>query len=112
LPFVFKLLSNANCNLAPYVNSDDEKRQVVGTTWLLSMLGFMYMNFGTINSDDERLYDGKSRMGAVDTIAFDRNSGILAIDATSSPPKEEKIDKIRNSASYISEKLSIQVTLL
>jgi hypothetical protein len=58
--------------------------------------------FWNLQSDDERLYDGKSTKGALDTIAFG-NNGVLAIDATNSPPKEEKIDKIRNSASYISE---------
>jgi len=110
LSFVFKLLSTANSNLELYVNSDYEKRQVVGTTWLLSMLGFIHMNFGIINSDDERLYDGRTTKGATDTIAFDGKSSILAIDATNSPPKEEKIDKIRNSAAYINEKLSLHVT--
>jgi hypothetical protein len=91
LPFVFKLLLNANNNLALYVNSDDEKSQLVGTTWLLSMLGFMHMNFGIIQSDDERLYDGKSTKGAVDTIAFG-NNGVLAIDATH--PKKRKSTRL------------------
>jgi hypothetical protein len=110
LSFIFKLLTNANHNLPLYVNSDIEKQQVVGTTWLLSMLGFRHLNVGIINTDDERVYDGKIEKGAVDTLAFDENIGTLVIDFTNSPPKWTKVDKIRNSARYIYEKLSISGT--
>jgi hypothetical protein len=105
LPFVFKLLTNANRNLPFYVNSENERQQVVGTTWLLSMLGLIHMNLGIVHSDDERLYNRNSTKGTADTIAFDKDIGILVIDFTNSPPKQEKIDKIRNSAKYINEKV-------
>ena len=110
VPFIFKLLTNANNNLPLYVNSDEERKQVTGTTWLLSLLGFMHLNFGFIDRDDERIFNGMAVIGSVDTIAFDEDIGIMVIDFTNSPPKPIKIDKIRNSAKHIREKLSIYTT--
>jgi len=44
--------------------------------------------------------DFTTETGAADTIAFDKDIGILVIDFTNSQPKQEKIDKIRNSKIY------------
>jgi hypothetical protein len=76
------------------------------------MLGLIHLNLAIICSDDERIYDGKTTKGTADTISFDNSIGTLIIDFTSSPPKQDKIDKIQNTSNYVHEKLSINVTPL
>ncbi|MGB8936768.1 MAG: hypothetical protein WCC17_16880 [Candidatus Nitrosopolaris sp.] len=63
-------------------------------------------------SDDEKMKDGQIEKGSVDTIAYAMmpNTTLLVIDFTTSPPNPSKIDKIRDSAKFISEKLSIPTT--
>jgi hypothetical protein len=98
LHFTFKLFKNADHNLSIYINSDDERKQITGTTWLLSVLGFVCMNLGIINSDDEKLIEENSQIGAADARAFQNEIGVLVIDFTTNCPKDPKVDKIRNSA--------------
>ena len=61
LAYIFRLFTNASSNLPLYVNANNEKSQVIDTTWLLSVLDFIHLNLGIIDNDDERDYDGKQR---------------------------------------------------
>ncbi|HEY7571796.1 MAG TPA: hypothetical protein VH796_10545 [Nitrososphaeraceae archaeon] len=61
LAYVFRLFTNASSNLPLSVNANNEKSQVIDTTWLLSVLDFIHLNLGIIDNDDERDYDGKQR---------------------------------------------------
>ena len=108
LLFTFKYFK-ANSKMNDYIESkipkkDPELQQVLGTTWLLSMLGFTCMNLGFITNDDEKILDNGKEMGAADSIAFNNEDKLLLIDFTTGMPKSDKIDRIRKTATFISQK--------
>ena len=111
LLFTFKY-SKANSKMNDYIESkvnklDKENQQVIGTTWLLSILGFSCINLGILANDDEKiLYNGIEK-GAADSIAFNNEGNILLIDFTTGIPKGDKIDRIRKTANFISQKTSL-----
>jgi hypothetical protein len=88
-----------------YLLSNDPKTQVSATTWLLTLLGFNCINLGAIDREDENIKkQGKARLHSIDIISYNpSNKLFLACDCTINPPPLDKIDKIRNAASLVSQ---------
>jgi hypothetical protein len=81
---------------------------VAAFSWLLEMIGITSLQLGQYESVREE----KTEKGSADIIACYRestSSSILAIDCTIGVPGEHKIDKIKNTAEYISRKIGIPV---
>lgn len=84
--------------------------QEVSTSWLLSILG-MRPIFLAYNDECEKVKEGKVEKGAADVLAFDDARGaILAVDNTANVPTAQKMDKIRNTAKFIADKVGQEVT--
>lgn len=81
---------------------------VAAFSWLLEMIDVASLQLGR----DETVREDKTSKGSADIIACYRDSDvrtILVIDCTMGVPDEPKIDKIRNTAEYISRKISLPV---
>ena len=81
---------------------------VAAFSWLLEMINIAALQLGR----DEPLREEKAEKGSSDIIACYRESNertILAIDCTTGVPDEPKIDKIKNTAEYISRKIGLPI---
>jgi len=78
-----------------------------GFSWLLEMIDIRSLRLA---KKGENISEDKVQKGSADIIAYDSNSKmLLAIDCTRGVPKGDKIDRIKNTAEYISRKTRITV---
>jgi hypothetical protein len=90
------------------LNPREPEDLVAAFSWLLEMINIASLQLGR----DETVREGLESKGSADIIACYRESDactILAIDCTIGVPDEPKIDKIRNTADYISRKIGLPV---
>jgi hypothetical protein len=77
-------------------------------SWLLEMIGISSLQLGR----DENIREEGIEKGSADIIASYREStllNIIVIDCTIAVPSEHKIDKIKNTAEYVSRKIGFPV---
>ena len=80
---------------------DDEDLEA-SVSWLLEMMNIRSLKLGR----DEAVRENKTEKGSADIIAYDPESRkMLVIDCTFGVPSGTKIDKIKNTADYISRKI-------
>ena len=83
-----------------------EKDFEAAFSWLLEMVGIQSLKLGR----DEIVRENKTEKGSADIIAYDSESSkVLLIDCTIGVPSEPKIDRIKNTADYISRKITFSV---
>jgi hypothetical protein len=104
-------LTGASEKFKSFLRSTGTKHeQEVSTSWLLSILG-MRPIFLAYNDECEKVKEGKMERGAADVLAFDdARSTLLVIDNTATAPAAQKIDKLRNTAKFIGEKVGQELT--
>ena len=98
--FFLRQKANLDTTLPPQT-----KKQVAACCWLLALIGFRSLNLGAVENFDETFYiNGRER--SADIIAYDPEVNILLIvDCTITQPRKDKINKIKNTSDYISQKL-------
>jgi len=88
------------------LNPKEAEDLVAAFSWLLEMIDIASLQLGR----DETVREDVASKGSADIIACYRESNaILAIDCTIGVPDEPKIDKIKNTAEYISRKIGLPV---
>ncbi len=88
------------------LNPRDDEDFVAAFSWLLEMIDIQSIRLGR----DEVVRENKTQKGSADIIAYDSNSNnLLAIDCTLGVPSEPKIDRIKNTADYISRMITFSV---
>jgi len=81
---------------------------VAAFSWMLEMIDVASLQLGR----DETVREDAASKGSADIVACYRESNtrtILAIDCTTGVPGEPKIDKIKNTAEYLSRKIGLPV---
>lgn len=90
--------------LYEYLHSNDDSKQVTGTSWLFAMMGLNPIQLGIVDKEqDEKIK--ASGVGYSCDIMLSNKTNIIAIDCTTSVPKIEKLTKIHNTAKYIKDKI-------
>lgn len=90
------------------LNPKNAEDLVAAFSWLLEMISITSLRLGI----DESVKEEKTERGSADIIACYRESDssvILAIDCTIGVPDGHKIDKIKNTADYVSRKIGFPV---
>ncbi len=88
------------------LNPKDDEDLVSAFSWLLEMIDIQALRLGK----DETVRENKTHKGSADIIAYDSNfEKLLAIDCTIGVPKGDKIDRIKNTANYISRRIKFHV---
>jgi len=88
------------------LNPKDEEDLVASFSWLLEMIDIRSLKLGR----DEMVRENKTGKGSADIIAYDSESNkVLVVDCTIGVPLESKIDRIGNTAKYISRKITSPV---
>ena len=90
------------------LNPKNAEDLVSAFSWLLEMINITSLQLGR----DESVKEDKTVRGSADIIACYRESNsnvILAVDCTIGVPDGHKIDKIRNTADFISRKIGFPV---
>jgi len=90
------------------LNPKEAEDLVAAFSWLLEMIDIASLQLGR----DETVREDAASKGSADIIACYRESNartILAIDCTIGVPGEPKIDRIKNTAEYISRKIGLPV---
>ena len=88
------------------LNPSDDEDFVSSVSWLLERIAFRSLKLGR----DETLRENKTEKGSADIIAHHPESKqVLVVDCTIGVPSEPKIDKIKNTADYISRKITFPV---
>lgn len=100
-------LFDAGKNMETHLlNPKDAEDLVASFSWLLEMIDIRALKLGR----DETVRENKTQKGSADIIAYDSKSNkMLVIDCTIGVPSESKIDKIKNTAEYISRKTKLPV---
>ncbi|MGD0643591.1 MAG: hypothetical protein ABSA75_01650 [Candidatus Bathyarchaeia archaeon] len=91
------------------LNPKEPEDLEAGFTWLLEMLDITSLQLGHRN---EQVREEKTEKGSADIISCYHESTsniILAIDCTMAVPDGHKIDKIKNTAEFISRKIGFPV---
>jgi hypothetical protein len=96
------LLFGARDNLIDYLLSKNDKRQELGTSWFLTLLGWRSIYFGRFDETDQKIIENQTY--SADTIAVYSKNILLVIDSTISFPKDHQIGNIYNTARYVEEK--------
>ena len=97
-------------NINRYIISPDERPQVLATSWILSLLDFRCLYLGGVSKNDENILENKNWRYSADMLATRSDGKIsLVVDCTTSVPPNEKIDKIKNTANYLSKKVGKEV---
>lgn len=90
------------------LNPKSAEDLVAAFSWLLEMISITSLQLGK----DESVKEEKTERGSADIIACYRESNssvILAIDCTIGVPDGHKIDRIKNTADYVSRKIGFPV---
>jgi len=86
------------------LNPKDDKIFVMAVSWLLEMINMRTIMLG---GRFEAIRENRIEKGSADILACDSISKRLSvIDCTVSPPPANKIDKIKNTANYVSYKIN------
>lgn len=81
----------------------DSETQVQLSCQLLSLINFAVINLGSFGNDGEQLKD-KNSIHSLDILAYNEKKSIfLAVDCTITIPSQPKINKIFNTAKYLSQ---------
>jgi len=89
------------------LNPKDDEDLDSGFSWLLEMMDIRSLRLA---KKGENISEAKVKKGSADIIAYDSNSNmLLAIDCTRGVPRGDKIDRIKNTANYISRRIKLQV---
>ncbi len=104
------VLFDAGKKMEEYLLNPKKAEDLVAAfSWLLEMIDVASLQLGR---RDETVREDKASKGSADIIACYRESNastILVIDCTMGVPDEPKIDKIKNTAEYISRKIGLPV---
>lgn len=92
------------------LNPHDDKDFEASVSWLLEMIGFETFRLG----QDEIVRENNTEKGSADIIVDERSREyegcrLLVVDCTMRVPRADKVDKIRNTADYISRKITFPV---
>jgi hypothetical protein len=107
-PFLqmFSLFDAAKKMEEHLLNPADAEDFANAVTWLLECIDVRCFKL----AKGETIRENKTEMGSADIIAFCSNEKeIIAIDCTIGVPQEPKIDKIKNTAEYVSRKIGLPV---
>ncbi len=79
-----------------------------GVLLTLSALNLRYAPL-MVYREAETLRDEGREVGSADIIAFDHECGLLVLDCTSSPPPDDKIQKLRNTVQALSRWMTVPI---
>jgi hypothetical protein len=97
------LLFKAQNKLSEYSLFQAETQQVVGTSWLLTLIGYRTIVLGAIERKEESTIGG---IHSADILSYkSETDALLIVDCTISIPGEPKIIKIKNTAEYVRNKI-------
>lgn len=91
------------------LNPKTDKDFVASVSWLLERMDIRTLRLGR----DETVRENQTEKGSADIIAYHSEpKEVLVIDCTIAVPSETKIDKIKNTAEYISRKITFPIKAL
>jgi hypothetical protein len=102
-------LFDAGKNMENHLLNPKKPEDLVNAlSWMLEMLNFSALQLGR----DERISEEKTEKGSADIIACyseANTQAIVVVDCTIGVPDEHKIDRIKNTAEYVSRKIGLPV---